>query len=124
MSHPQANRMIERLRELQGTSPDIEASAVVSVDGLIIASALPSEISEDRVSAMSAAILGLGEHITGEFARGELEQVIVRGTGGFVLLTAIGDEAVLTALASEKSKLGLVSLDLRRTADHLLELFE
>jgi uncharacterized protein len=116
--------MVERLREMQTISPDIEASAVVSVDGLIIASNLPAEISQDRVSAMSAAMLGLGEHITSEFGRGSLEQVFVRGTGGYVLLTAIGDVAVLTALAHEKAKLGLVFLEMGRTAENLLELIE
>ena len=52
--------MVDRLRELQASSPDIEASAVVSVDGLSIASALPREVEEDRVSAMSAAMLSWG----------------------------------------------------------------
>jgi len=42
---------------------DIQASAIVSVDGLIIASALPSGAGEDRVAAMSAAMLSLGERI-------------------------------------------------------------
>jgi uncharacterized protein len=124
VSHPHAAQMVERLRELQTSSPDIEASAVVSADGLIIASALPPEVSQDRVSAMSAAMLGLGEHIAAEFGRGTLEQVFVRGTGGYVLLTAIGDVAVLTALAHVRTKLGLVFLQMRRTAENLLELFE
>ncbi len=53
--------MVDRLRELQASSPDIEASAIVSVDGLTIASALPQGVEEDRVSAMSAAMLSLGE---------------------------------------------------------------
>ncbi|MFN2225372.1 MAG: roadblock/LC7 domain-containing protein, partial [Anaerolineae bacterium] len=45
--------MIARLRDLRVSTPDIEASAVVSVDGLIIASDLPADVEEDRVSAMS-----------------------------------------------------------------------
>jgi uncharacterized protein len=58
--------MVDRLRELQASSPDIEASAIVSVDGLTIASALPQGVEEDRVSAMSAAMLSLGERIANE----------------------------------------------------------
>ena len=58
--------MVERLRELQASSPDIEASAIVSVDGLTIASALPQGVEEDRVSAMSAAMLSLGERIAND----------------------------------------------------------
>lgn len=111
--------IVSRLREMQAASPDIEASAVVSADGLIIASALPVEVEEDRVSAMSAAMLSLGERIAGELGRGALEQVYIRGNLGYVLVTAVGQEAVLTALAREHTKLGLVFLEMRRAAESL-----
>ncbi len=114
--------MVERMRELQVSSPDIEASAVVSVDGLIIASALPDGVEEDRVSAMSAAMLSLGERIATELGRGSLEQVYIKGISGYVVLMAVGEDAVLTALASEQAKLGLIFLDMRRAAEDLLKL--
>jgi predicted regulator of Ras-like GTPase activity (Roadblock/LC7/MglB family) len=104
---------------MQAASPDIEASAVVSVDGLIMASALPQDVEEDRVSAMSAAMLSLGERIAGELGRGGLEQVCIRGSAGYVLVTAVGQEAVLTALARENAKLGLIFLEMRRAAEQL-----
>lgn len=114
--------MVERLRDMQAASPDIEASAVVSVDGLIIASALPAEVEEDRVSAMSAAMLSLGERIASELGRGELKQVYIRGDQGYVILSSIGQEAVLTSLARKDAKLGLVFLEMRRAAVDLEEL--
>jgi len=114
--------MVTRLREMQAASPEIEASAVVSVDGLIMASALPAEVEEDRVSAMSAAMLSLGERIAGELGRGSLEQVYIRGDNGYVILTAVGEEAVLTALAREGAKLGLIFLEMRRAAEDLTRL--
>jgi len=114
--------MVDRLRDLQASSPDIEASAVVSVDGLTIASALPQAVEEDRVSAMSAAMLSLGERIASELGRGSLDQVYIKGEEGFVVLMSIGDDAVLTALARENAKLGLIFLDMRRAADDLTKL--
>jgi predicted regulator of Ras-like GTPase activity (Roadblock/LC7/MglB family) len=114
--------MVDRLRELQASSPDIEASAVVSIDGLSIASALPQGVEEDRVSAMSAAMLALGERIAGELGRGEIEQVYIRGQKGYVVLMAVGEEAVLTTLAREQAKLGLILLDMRRAAEDLAKL--
>ena len=119
MSQSRTKKMVDCLREMQASSPDIEASAIVSVDGLSIASALPHEIEEDRVSAMSAAMLSLGERIASELGRGGLEQVYIKGENGFVVLMAIGEEAVLTALASEKAKLGLIFLDMRRAVEDL-----
>lgn len=119
MAMSRTEQMVSRLRSMQAASPEIEASAVVSVDGLIMASALPAEVEEDRVSAMSAAMLSLGERISGELGRGVLDQVYIRGGQGYVILTAIGEEAVLTALAREGAKLGLIFLEMRRAAEDL-----
>ena len=119
MTRSRTQMMVDLLREMQAASPDIEASAVVSVDGLSMASALPADVEEDRVSAMSAAMLSLGERISGELGRGALDQVYIRGNGGYVLLTAVGQEAVLTALARENAKLGLIFLEMRRAAEQL-----
>ena len=115
-------RIVERLRDLQMGTMDIEASAVVSVDGLTIASSLPAGVEEDRVSAMSAAMLSLGERIASELGRGTLEEVYVKGDGGYVLLTAVGEEAVLTVLARAGAKLGLVFLEMRRAAEELADI--
>ena len=122
MARSRTELMVDRLRDLQGTTPDVEASAVVSVDGLIIASALPAGIEEDRVSAMSAAMLSLGERIASELGRGILDQVYVKGAQGYVILMAVGEEAVLTTLVRQKAKLGLIFLDMRRSADDLSKL--
>ncbi len=122
MARSRTEQMVARLKDLQVSTPDIEASAVVSVDGLIIASALPTDVEEDRVSAMSAAMLSLGERIAGELGRGLLDQVYIRGANGYVILTAVGEEAVLTVLARKDAKLGLVFLDMRRAAEDLSRL--
>ncbi len=122
MAKSRTELMVDRLRDLQSSTPDIEASAVVSVDGLIIASALPQGIEEDRVSAMSAAMISLGERIAGELGRGELEQVYIRGENGFVILMSVGEEAVLTSLIRENARLGLIFLDMKRAADDLEKL--
>ncbi len=114
--------MISRLKDLQASSADIEASAVVSIDGLIMASSLPADVEEDRVSAMSAAMLSLGERIASELRRGALEQVFIRGKNGYVILMSVGEEAVLTALARSEAKLGLIFLDMRRAAEDLSRL--
>jgi uncharacterized protein len=122
MAQSRSDQMVERLRNMQAAAPDIEASAVVSVDGLIMASALQQGVEEDRVSAMSAAMLSLGERISGELGRGDLEQVYIKGDKGSIVLTAIGDEAVLTAMARHEAKLGMIFLEMRRAAEDLVKL--
>jgi hypothetical protein len=107
---------------MQVSSPDIEASAVVSVDGLIMASALPKSLDEERVAAMSAAMLSLGERIAVELARGLLQQVYIKGSEGYVLIMSVGNEAVLAVLARENAKLGLILMDMHRTVEALYNL--
>jgi predicted regulator of Ras-like GTPase activity (Roadblock/LC7/MglB family) len=119
MAKSRAELMVDRLRDLQASTSDIEASAVVSVDGLIMASALPTNVEEDRVSAMSAAMLSLGERIASELGRGLLNQVYIKGNNGYVLLMSVGEEAVLTVLARKEAKLGLIFLDMGRAAEGL-----
>jgi len=115
-------QMVARLKDLQAGTADIEASAVVSVDGLIMASSLPADVEEDRVSAMSAAMLSLGERIASELGRGTLDQVYIRGDSGYVVLMSVGEDAVLTALARSEAKLGLIFLDMKRAAEDLNKL--
>ena len=117
-------RLVRRLQELQMNTPDVEATAVVSVDGLTMASFLPAGVEEDRVSAMSAAMLSLGERIASELGRGMLDEVYVKGENGYVVLRAVGEEAVLTVLARQQTKLGLLFLDMRRASEDLTDVLE
>jgi predicted regulator of Ras-like GTPase activity (Roadblock/LC7/MglB family) len=117
-------RLVGALDALMEHSQDIQAAALVSLDGFTMASALPDGMQEDRVGAMSAAILGLGERAAAELGRGHLSQVFIEGADGYVLLMASGDRAVLTALADPRSKLGLVLYDMRQTAEEIAEILK
>ena len=119
MAKSRTDQMVERLRDLQSGTPDIEASAIVSVDGLIMASSLPAGVEEDRVSAMSAAMLSLGERIASELGRGILDEVYIHGKDGYVILMSVGQDAVLTVLARARAKLGLIFLDMKRATEDL-----
>lgn len=92
------------------------------MDGFTMASALPEGMHEDRVGAMSAAILGLGERAATELGRGHLTEVFIEGDDGFVVLIAAGNRAVLTTLAQRDSKLGLVLFDMKAAAELITEI--
>jgi predicted regulator of Ras-like GTPase activity (Roadblock/LC7/MglB family) len=110
------------LNELNGTSADIEASGVISTDGLMMASQLPAGLDEDRVGAMSAAMLSLGDRTASELGRGDLDQVLIKGKDGYVLMVYAGSEAVVTVMAKSNAKLGLIFLDVKRAAEQLAKL--
>jgi predicted regulator of Ras-like GTPase activity (Roadblock/LC7/MglB family) len=107
------------LKNLEAGLPDIEASAVITVDGFMIASALPAGLEKDRVAALSAAMLLLGKKTARELEKGELSEVFVGGENGSVVLIASGENAVLIALVRKDAKLGLVFLDMKRTAEEV-----
>jgi predicted regulator of Ras-like GTPase activity (Roadblock/LC7/MglB family) len=112
------------LNEFLSVSPDVEAAAVVSVDGLPMSSALPDTIEEDRLAAMSAALLTLGERAAAGLNKGGLAQVYVEGEQGNVVLMAAGDYAVLVAMTARRAKAGLVLFEMRRIAARIADILE
>jgi len=110
------------LSDLNGSTTDIEASAVLSTDGLMMAALLPAGMDEDRVGAMSAALLSLGDRTSEELNRGALEQVLIKGDEGYILMTHAGDEAVVTILAKKNARLGLIFLDVKRAAESIAKI--
>ena len=98
------------LSQLNATSADIQASPAISIDGLMMAALLPAGLDQDRMGAMSAALLSLGARVARELDRGTLEQVLVKGDHGYVLMLQAGNDAVLTVLASTQANLVLIFL--------------
>ena len=111
-----ADRLAAVLDSFLDVSAETEAAAVVSADGLPMASALPPHVEEDRLAAMSAALLTLGERAAEGLGRGDLGQVFVEGDSGYVVLMSAGPHAVLVAITSRESKVGLVLFEMRRAA--------
>ena len=107
------------LRGLVNNVPDIEGAALVSTDGLVMSSVLPGGTDEDRVSAMAAALLSLGERTAQELTRGELEQVYVKGSNGYVILMQAGTDGVLEAIAGPQAKIGMVLLEMKRASQSI-----
>ncbi|MEX2160504.1 MAG: roadblock/LC7 domain-containing protein [Anaerolineales bacterium] len=123
MANPtRTEKLTARLRALQASTPEIDGAALISPDGLAIAAVLAPPIDEDRVAAMSAAMLSLGERIAAELGRGQMEQVYVKGSTGYALLTAAGPQAVLTVIAHKDIRLGLLLLELRKVVADLQSL--
>lgn len=109
----------QALGDLQSSSADIQACAIVSEDGLIIASALTQGMEETHIGAMSAAMLSIGERAASELKRGELQQVFVKGTMGYIILMNAGPHALLVALAGKDAKLGLIFFDLKKSSEQI-----
>jgi predicted regulator of Ras-like GTPase activity (Roadblock/LC7/MglB family) len=64
-------------------------------------------------------MLSLGDRTAEELARGALEQVLIKGARGYILMTHAGHEAVVTVLAKPNARLGLIFLDVKRAAESI-----
>jgi hypothetical protein len=122
MAKSRSDALKSILKDLEAATPDIEGSVVVSADGLVMASALPADVDEDRVAAMAAALLALGERSAAELDRGEMQDIFVKGDKGYVVLMGAGRDAVIGALCREEAKLGMIFLDMRRAAKEVGDL--
>lgn len=112
----------EILKNLSTGIPEIISAAIVSVEGLPIASALPSDVDETRIAAMTAALLSLAERAVHEMKKGDFDQLLVKGSDGYLLVLAAGMNAVLTVSTTSDVKLGLIFLDCRRTCEKIARL--
>ena len=108
---------------VSGTS-DVQGVALVTPDGLPLTSTLPGVMDEERVSAMSAAMLSLGERIGQELARGIIERIYVEGDKGYGILISCGEDAVLLVLADQKAKQGLLMLEIKRIVSEIKQILK
>ncbi len=109
-----AKQLQDLLRQMEGTAPGIEASAIVTTQGLPIVAAMPQTVNEAIVAAMTAALLGVAERALTEIPRGKLQQVTIEAEQGYIILKGAGDNAILTSLVKKTANLGMVFLALKR----------
>jgi len=118
------DELLELLRSMEASTPGIEASAVVSTEGLPIASAMPQEVDDAVVAAMASAILSVSEKVSSELVRGKLQQVMLQGELGYVIIKGAGENALLTVLARNDANLGLILMVLKRVSEEVKKLLE
>ena len=107
-------RLQDLLRQMEATTPGIEASAIVTTQGLPIVAAMPQTINEAIVAAMTAALLGVAERALSEIPRGELQQITIEAENGYIILKGAGPNAILTTLVKKSANLGMVFLLMKR----------
>lgn len=115
----QASMLTEIIQKFVTATPDIQGSALVTPDGLPLASVLPQDMDEERTAAMSAAMLSLGERIGRELSRGAIDRIVVEGEKGYGVMVSCGDDAVLLVLASKEIKQGILFLEIKNIVKDL-----
>jgi len=116
---PNTQKIQMLLQSLVTNSPEIEGASLVTLDGLPLASTLPGHMDEERVSAMAATMLSIGERIGEELQKGNVGRIFVESDQGYCMLTSCGDDAVLLVMATTAAKQGLLQLAIKRSVADL-----
>nr|MDO8087553.1 roadblock/LC7 domain-containing protein [Candidatus Sigynarchaeum springense] len=104
--------LVALLRDMQAQNSSVTAGAIMSVQGLPIASQLPRNANEGIVSAISAALLSVAQRGCEELERGTMKRLVVEGTSGIFICQGAGQNSILAILASTEAKMGMLYLDL------------
>jgi predicted regulator of Ras-like GTPase activity (Roadblock/LC7/MglB family) len=108
------------LREIARKLPDLRWAAIVSVDGLVQTIYNPfGKQDADRVSAMTAAAISLGERITTELRHGHLAYAVVTGDEGIFAGHLVGEGYVLAIGLPADTEIGAVIEVLAQAASAL-----
>ena len=110
------------LKKLLGINPEIKAAAIISAEGLPIASVLPKSVDETKISAMTATLLSLSERAIIDMRKGNFHQLHIKGSEGNLLVMQAGLSAVLTISTTNDIKLGLILLDCKRVCEKINKL--
>jgi predicted regulator of Ras-like GTPase activity (Roadblock/LC7/MglB family) len=122
LGSPVLEKLDNILDQLIVTIPEVKAATLVSIEGELIASALPRDVDETSIGVMVAALLSLAESAITLIKSGEFEQLFIRGRDGYLLVLPAGLNAVLSVSTSRDVRLGLIYLDCKRVSETIAKL--
>ena len=109
-------KLTQILQKLK-SSGDIEGAAVITRDGLLIASELSESIDGDTFAAMSATMTGAAETAIQELKKSSADRIIVESKNTKLITTGAGEQAILTCIVDPDAKLGLILMEMKKAAN-------
>lgn len=115
-------RRKKHLEKIIGAIPEGTFALIASVEGLPIASTLPRGFNETRIAARTATLLSLSKKAILEMRKGNLDQLYIKGSEGYLLVMQAGPNAILIMSTTKDIRLGLILLDCRRICEKIAKL--
>jgi len=101
------------LDDLVERVPTAQQAVVLSADGLMMgASSGIGRDDAEHLSAMAAGFQSLAKGASRHFQAGPVRQTVVEMESAFLFVTAAGQGACLTVLASSEADLGLIAYEM------------
>lgn len=89
-----SERLIEILKELRKAIP-LDASAVVTRDGILMASDIPDNVHGETFAIMSATMLGAAITANSELRKGAPKKIVVESDDGKTIVAGAGTNSLL-----------------------------
>lgn len=103
------------LKDLHNGCPDVQLSMIATQDGLTMTS-LGSVRNPDDVGASCAELRSICHKAAKNLEQGDLEQMLLRCSEGYILVSTAGDNAILAVMTKPDSNLGLIFIESERSA--------
>lgn len=113
------NGLGARLRALRANQPALNALALATREGLLLAADADEGADADTLAALGADLLTSARAPSRALAGGDPREVTVRGPNAHVIALAAGDSAVLVAMTDALTPTSSVLPDLREAAGEL-----
>ncbi len=94
--------------------PDVAGAAVMSDEGLVIASSLPDTLDADAVAAFTVSAHRALESLAATVKHGAVDEAVIASAGGAMVLVRLGAGATLLLLATPDGDLGALLHEVRR----------
>lgn len=116
---PLLKKSEEKLEKLVKTNSDVNAAAVISIEGLPVTSVIAEEVEEYKISAMTATLYSLAKRAIKDMHLGNFDQLTVKGSNGYLLISQGGPNEVLMVSTTKNVKLGLVLYDCEKICEEI-----
>ncbi|HOK18086.1 MAG TPA: roadblock/LC7 domain-containing protein [Caldisericia bacterium] len=115
------NLIKEKFNKLMENDKTVESLILISKDGLPISSTLSME-EEEKIAALSASLVMLGERAIEDFKKGEFEEIFARGNEGYIFIYNISQNIALLGILTNEAKLGLIRLEFKNLVNDLKQI--
>jgi uncharacterized protein len=95
---------------------DITGAVVVSMDGIVLASRVSTDINTDRVGAVAATMVGVTRRVSNELKIGSMEEAIIKADSGLFMVLPAGEQSLLAVHLRQGANLGMVRIESRDAA--------
>jgi len=110
-------KLKEILLELEKNS-EVTNSAIISLKGQMMASALHNDVDGRALSAMSAALQSVGTRVSDTLSAGTISSIVINGDEKLVMVQQLS-QALLVALAPSDAKIGLIDYEVSNALDKI-----